>query len=63
MKGNPEKMMAAILIHNDIIHKARWQNFGYVVNREGGVQSGIRCFTLDLSVSLSAITNVPIIGY
>ena len=36
MLAHPELTMAALMLHNDIIHKARWEHFGFVVGREGG---------------------------
>ena len=36
MLAHPELTMAALMLHNDIIHKARWDHFGFVVGREGG---------------------------
>ena len=36
MLAHPELTMAALMLHNDIIHKARWDHFGFIVGREGG---------------------------
>ena len=36
MRVNPESTMTALMIHNDVLHKARFDNYGYVIGREGG---------------------------
>jgi hypothetical protein len=38
MKAYPEKMLTALLLHNNIMQKERWNNFGYVLEQEGGKQ-------------------------
>ena len=35
MKQAPELMTRALNLHNSIIRKARWSNFGYTVEQEG----------------------------
>ncbi len=35
MKLSPELMMPALLTHNNLIQKAKWQNFGYTIEQEG----------------------------
>ncbi len=35
LKAHPEPMMTAILMHNDLIQKARADNFGHVIEQEG----------------------------
>lgn len=35
MKQSPQLMTRALNLHNGIIRKARWQNFGYTVEQEG----------------------------
>lgn len=35
MKESPQLMTRALNLHNAIIRKARWQNFGYTVEQEG----------------------------
>ena len=35
MKQSPELMTRALNLHNAIIRKARWANFGYTVEQEG----------------------------
>lgn len=40
MKECPELMAKALLIHNNLIRKALWMNFGYVIEQEGGEQEG-----------------------
>ena len=34
-KTAPEVMMTAVVTHNNLIQKARWSNFGSVVEQEG----------------------------
>ena len=36
MKAAPELMTAALLTHNNLIRKAKWTNFGFTVEQEGG---------------------------
>ena len=38
MKKAPEDTMQALLMHNNLIEKAKWMNFGYTVEQEGGEQ-------------------------
>ncbi len=35
MKQAPELMTRALTLHNNVIRKARWANFGYTVEQEG----------------------------
>ena len=35
MKSFPESMMAALVAHNNLIEKAKWANFGSVIEQEG----------------------------
>ena len=39
MKKAPEATMQALLMHNNLIEKAKWTNFGYVIEQEGGKSS------------------------
>ena len=48
MLAHPELTMAALMLHNDIIHKARWDHFGFVVGREGG-EVAVRSLVAPLS--------------
>ena len=36
MKEYPEPMMAALASHNSLVEKAKWANFGSVIEQEGG---------------------------
>ena len=36
MRRGPDTMIHALLVHNNLIEKAKWANFGYVVEQEGG---------------------------
>ena len=35
MKHNPDLMTTALHMHNNMLIKAKWQNFGYTVEQEG----------------------------
>ena len=35
MKASPDLMMSALLTHNSLIQKAKWSNFGSVIEQEG----------------------------
>lgn len=37
MKKQPELTVAALLIHNNLLQKAKWDNFGSIIEQEGGV--------------------------
>lgn len=39
-RRHPEVMLSALHIHNDIIRKCRWQNFGFPLEEEGGEREG-----------------------
>lgn len=39
MKSSPELMMPALLIHNNLIQKAKFANFGYTIEQEGDAYS------------------------
>ena len=49
MRSSPDLAMTALLKHNDLIIKAKKENFGHVVLREGG-----GCSTRDQSCPHSA---------
>ena len=36
MKVSPEPMLAALVSHNSLVEKAKWANFGSVIEQEGG---------------------------
>ena len=36
MKLSPEPMTTALLMHNSIVRIAKWTNFGFTVEQEGG---------------------------
>ena len=36
MKASPQKMMTAVLTHNNLIQKAKLTNFGHTLEQEGG---------------------------
>ena len=36
MKTSPDQMVPALLIHNNLITKAKWDNFGSTIEQEGG---------------------------
>ena len=36
MKRQPELTVAALLIHNNLLQKAKWDNFGSIIEQEGG---------------------------
>ena len=36
MKEYPEPMMAALVLHNSLVEKSKWANFGSVIEQEGG---------------------------
>ncbi len=36
MKASPEGMMSALASHNSLVEKAKWANFGSVIEQEGG---------------------------
>ena len=36
MKDHPDQMTSALLTHNNLIRKAKWANFGFTVEQEGG---------------------------
>jgi hypothetical protein len=36
MREAPDAMMNALIAHNNLIHKAKNENFGHVVDQEGG---------------------------
>jgi hypothetical protein len=36
MKDSPGLMTEALLIHNRLIREAKWTNFGFTVEQEGG---------------------------
>ena len=35
MKAAPDLMMSALLTHNNLIQKAKWTNFGSIIEQEG----------------------------
>ena len=39
MKSSPDLMMPALLIHNNLIQKAKFANFGYTIEQEGDAYS------------------------
>ncbi len=47
MKQSPELMTRALNLHNAIIRKARWANFGYTVEQEGDSYSLVFYEALD----------------
>ncbi|PNG99169.1 Adenylate cyclase, partial [Tetrabaena socialis] len=47
MKQSPELMTRALTLHNTIIRKARWANFGYTVEQEGDSYSLVFYEALD----------------
>ena len=56
MRYNPELTMTALMIHNDVLHKARFENFGYVIGREGG-ESQVFNWSFWLHISSQFILN------
>ena len=40
MKDAPELMTSALLTHNNLIRKAKWDNIGFTIEQEGGGNLG-----------------------
>lgn len=36
MKETPDLMTSALFMHNAIIRKAKWENYGFTIEQEGG---------------------------
>ena len=41
MKDAPEQMTSALLTHNNLIRKAKWDNIGFTIEQEGGERGWI----------------------
>ncbi len=59
MKEFPKLASEALTIHNQLIRKAKWTNFGFTIDQEGGklIESEYASSYRDIQISTSGLSK------